>query len=268
MNELVNLEDITGISCEGGQNFNRYFTIDYFGKHNYYDIPVNKSMEKTKFDDSYPFSNGFRIIRMEDGKFGYIREEDNFLMPYRYDIASDFNEYGFAMIGKNGYVSWINKDFKYYVTNSYKLPAIFNFVTEDFSYKDTKFNSNISRVDQFSIGNNPLSRISLKGNTITKNTLQNSEVRNNLTVYMDTNGKIKDFINFEDRSKISRSVFTNGNNFNKHGYTYADDNSHILFDSGYYLGLEDVVNLAKKHGLLDEMLQEEKELVKIKFKKI
>ena len=42
-----------------------------------------------------------------------LSEKDNILLPYRYDIATDFNEYGFAMIGKNGKVSWIDKKFNY-----------------------------------------------------------------------------------------------------------------------------------------------------------
>ena len=59
------------------------------------------------------FVNGFKLVEFNDNRYGYIREEDHLLMPYRYDIASDFNEFGLAIVGKNGSVSWINKNFEY-----------------------------------------------------------------------------------------------------------------------------------------------------------
>ena len=64
-------------------------------------------------DSNENFVNGFKVVKTANGEYAYIRESDNSLLPFRYDIAFDFNEFGFAIVGKDGSVSWINKDFKY-----------------------------------------------------------------------------------------------------------------------------------------------------------
>ena len=64
-------------------------------------------------DDSNEFVNGFKVVQTENGEYAYVRESDNVLLPFRYDVAFDFNQYGFAIVGKDGSVSWIDTTFKY-----------------------------------------------------------------------------------------------------------------------------------------------------------
>ncbi len=59
------------------------------------------------------FVNGFMLVQMNTGKFGYIRKSDGQLLPYRFAIASNFNELGFAVVGTLSGVTWINKNFCY-----------------------------------------------------------------------------------------------------------------------------------------------------------
>ncbi|MBR3210145.1 MAG: hypothetical protein IKF82_07790 [Bacilli bacterium] len=59
------------------------------------------------------FVNGYKLVRFANGEFGYIREYHRSLLPYRFDVATRFNKYGLAMVGKNGTVSYITDEFKY-----------------------------------------------------------------------------------------------------------------------------------------------------------
>ena len=42
-------------------------------------------------DDSNNFVNGFKVVKTANGEYAYVREADNSLLPFRYDIAFDFN---------------------------------------------------------------------------------------------------------------------------------------------------------------------------------
>ena len=53
-------------------------------------------------DNSNDFVNGFKVVQTSNGEYAYVRQSDFQLLPFRYDVASDFNEYGFAMVGKKG----------------------------------------------------------------------------------------------------------------------------------------------------------------------
>lgn len=63
-------------------------------------------------NEESPFANGFKVVRLSDGLFGYVRESDGKLMEPRFTIAGDFNELGYAMVGTTEGVCWIDKDFK------------------------------------------------------------------------------------------------------------------------------------------------------------
>lgn len=102
-------------------------------------------------DDSNEFVNGFKVVQTKNGEYAYVREVDNVLLPYRYDIASNFNEYGFAMVGKGGRVSWIDKEFKYLALDG---NMHFNNLQDSyFGFDGWK------GVSDFSKGSTPLSRV-------------------------------------------------------------------------------------------------------------
>lgn len=79
------------------------------------ELPVyfRPEMSEVIADDSNDFVNGFKVVKMKNGEYAYVRESNNSLLPFRYDVAFNFNEYGFAMVGKDGGVSWIDKNFNY-----------------------------------------------------------------------------------------------------------------------------------------------------------
>ena len=56
-------------------------------------------------DDSRDFVNGFKLVQTANMEYAYVKEEGNTLLPFRYDVATDFNEYGYAMVGKDGKVN-------------------------------------------------------------------------------------------------------------------------------------------------------------------
>ncbi len=116
---------------------------------------------KTIKKESENFVNGFKVVLITNGEYAYIRESDNTLLPYRYDVATDFNEYGYAMVGKDGKVSWINKDFEYLNSEGKMVKEHINedpprgFV-ENVNDIYTPFNGWV-RVQAFNNGKNPLS---------------------------------------------------------------------------------------------------------------
>lgn len=70
--------------------------------------------EKTdKIVEEDEFINGYKLVRFANGEFGYIRQSDGKILPHRFDIATSFNEYGLAMVGKNEAVSYITLNFEY-----------------------------------------------------------------------------------------------------------------------------------------------------------
>lgn len=73
---------------------------------------------KTIIEDPGKFTNGFKVVRLSDGLFAYIREDDGVLIEGRYCIASEFNDKGYAMVGKQNGVSFIDKNFNVLCTSS------------------------------------------------------------------------------------------------------------------------------------------------------
>ena len=70
--------------------------------------------------DSFHF--GYRLVRFVDGTFGYVKKGNGEeICPFKFDIASEFNEYGLAMIGKNGCVNWIDHNFEYLSMSGNKI---------------------------------------------------------------------------------------------------------------------------------------------------
>lgn len=63
-------------------------------------------------DESTEFVNGFKRVLFSDMSYGYIEEQTQRLLPFKFNIASDFNEHGYAMVGTNGGVGLINRDMK------------------------------------------------------------------------------------------------------------------------------------------------------------
>lgn len=206
-------------------------------------------------DDTRDFVNGFKVVQTANKEYAYVREEDNELLPYRYDIATDFNEYGYAMVGKDAKVSWIDREFRYFDADEEKF-------LDEMESNHARFNGFLS-VSDFSKGETPLSRISRFYN--------NTDVS-----YLGIDGKYKEFFKC-DGERISESdsikefpgystVFDDG------GHATANDCELILLSGGYYLSVKDLIRSAKikdlmkiatKEGFLDIINDSEK-----KFKQV
>ena len=119
------------------------------------------------------------------------------------------------MVGKDGSVSWIDKEFRYFNAKEEK------FLNEEENDSDI-FNGYLSIAD-FSKGVTPLSRVCHFGN-------------NNLVSYFGIDGKIKGFYKFdgenirEDYPNKTFSYYTTG--FNDKGYAISNNGEHILLSSG------------------------------------
>ena len=201
-----------------------------------YVFKYHKPTNTKKIVDSNPeFVNGFKVVKLANDCYSYVSEVDNKLMPFQYDIAFDFNPYGYAMVGKEGTVSWINKNFEY--LNSKGM-----MVSET---KDTwkKFNG-WQGVYNFSLGDHPLSKLFCGREEYGK------------TVYMDEFAEIKKFYQYDGNvSKvIYRDSFFTGTNFNDNAIALADE--YILSASGFCIKNEDVVKLCLKRGYIDSLFDD------------
>lgn len=210
--------------------------IDFIVKLPYYSRP-EISYEIINCSDKY--RNGFKVVETANGEYAYVRESDGKLLPYRYDIASDFNKYGFAMVGKDGSVTWINKNFQY-------LSYFGNMVEEqldDENYKYRKLEG-FEKVYKFSKGSNPLSRV-----------YEGRKTRG-ITSYFGTDGKIKKF--YEYNGKLSKSLFSicfyDNVDFGKNNYIINGDK--ILFSEGYYCPASYIINLYMQNGTLESLVED------------
>ena len=182
------------------------------------------------------FVNGFKLVRTSNGEFGYIKESDNELLPYRYDIAFDFNEHGLAMVGKDGDVSWIDKDFNYINLEGEK-------VQEDLDYKYGDFKA-WQTIEQFSKGEKPIAKLYYGRDTYAK-------IR-----YIDASGNLMSFCKFDGKIHDDQtySLFGDGTSFDKKGVAKADGS--YLFARGYYITYRDLRKIAVSRGLLSTLSKE------------
>ena len=186
-------------------------------------------------DDSRDFINGFKVVQTDNEEYAYVREEDNKLLPYRYDIATDFNLYGYAMVGKNARVSWIDMNFRYFNEEEEKF-------TKEQEIGYNTFNGLLG-VSDFSKGETPLSRMYRHG-------------YENKVSYLGTDGNIKEFYNFDGeiiRDDESNKYFSYySEDFNDLGYAKANDGEIMLLSSGYYLSIKDLIRIEEK-GFLETL---------------
>ncbi len=64
-------------------------------------------------DESRNFKKGYKVVQMASREYAYLEKKSGLLLKEPYDIATDFNKYGFAMVAKAGNVTWINQEFKF-----------------------------------------------------------------------------------------------------------------------------------------------------------
>lgn len=199
------------------------------------ELPEYKRPKKSDeiVDSNDNFVNGFKVVKTANGEYAYVRESDNSLLPFRYDIAFDFNEFGFAIVGKDGSVSWIDKDFKY-------LNLQGEMVEEELDDSWTKFDG-WQGISAFSKGDIPLSRVYDGRNTYSR------------ISYFGTDGKLKEFYRYDGKidNYFSTFTFKSGQTFDEKGHAIADD--YILFAKGYYVSYKDFIKLSIEKGFIDSI---------------
>lgn len=185
------------------------------------------------------FVNGFKVVRFKDGQYGYVRGSDNRLMPYHYDIAFNFNEYGFAMVGRNASVTWINKDFNYYKKGGETEDKIIYWKDGRISFK---FMEGRESITDFSKGDIPLSRIGKGAHYF---------------LYMGIDGKIKLFRKY--KGETNERVFIDAREFDESGCSMAKGSFYdrnkkiILFADGYYVGINELMNMPIENEFDDRL---------------
>lgn len=269
----------------------RYIFDEYMPQEKYVDLNICSVKEeydvyKEKnihvIDDTNNFVNGYKVVELSNHKFGYIKEETNELMPFYFEVASNFNDYGLAMVGKRSSVAWIDKNFGHInMMSGFCKPPITLTIENICEYlnHEMAFKS-YSKICNFSGKQVPLSMVSIShvyDNDFPP--IKNQPFYN--ASYIDINGKYKEFMYYDGNFKdYMDTAFHTGTSFNELGYALAstmnivgersnkqmvsDINGHyILFDNGIYCNMEIFQKLCIEHGGTISSIKEDLEKRKI-----
>lgn len=89
-------------------------------------LMVREESPKDGKKDDRPYSEGLKAVE-QDGKWGFVNQEGELVIPYRYNYARSFHD-GLAMVklyGKWGYIDWFGNEL---------IPVVFDEVT---SFRDS-----------------------------------------------------------------------------------------------------------------------------------
>ena len=201
-------------------------------------------------EQSDSFVNGFKLVKNQYNQYLYVSEETGELLPYIFDFATDFNDKGYAMIGKNSEVSWIDKNFNYVDNKGTKWEVdskrLYSFV----GWKT---------ISAFSEGEIPLSRCSDSENSV---------------AYLGLDGKLKEFSELSGKTMYTKTFFSSeSDDFDDFGHAVAnkDSDAKVLFAKGFYITQEKLIAKTIESGFLktidDEIENGLKEVKKIQLKK-
>ena len=196
-------------------------------------LPEVRRPEKSDkiIKSSQKFVNGYKIVQTENGEYGYIDEENNELLPYRYDLALDFNQYGYAIVGKDGNVTWINKKFEH-------LNIIGKMVKDYSTEKSWTKTDGWLKVSEFSKGNMPLSRV-----------YDNKTKYGELVAYFNTSGELQEFYHYDNPNDddFPKTYFIHGTSFDESDTATAEN--YLLLARGYFMTYSELVNFCKQNGI-------------------
>lgn len=99
------------------------------------EININKSYIRMRINDEYKYydfnceektnieilKDNTLFLSKKDGKYGYVDKNGNVVIDYKYDDATEQNEYGYAAIKKNGLWGSIDKDGNEIIEPKYNL---------------------------------------------------------------------------------------------------------------------------------------------------
>lgn len=203
-------------------------------------------------------SYGFKLVKNQYNQYMYMRMSDNVVIPCIFDIATNFNRYGLAMVAKDGQVTWINKEFQY-VDHTGILVQL----TDTHVIKD-----GWTSISDFTKDKTKLSKCT----------------SNNRTSFLDTGlarkaFKLYDGKEFKEKSQTSFLGYTT--DFNEQGYaerlaseTPFKCNYLVISSEEYYMEQETllekaikgneskIIESAIREGMLDSITEEIKQLKK------
>ena len=260
-----NEKDIKEIVCVGIDEMKDFIIYKYKVGNDIYKTIVNKeynNLRSTEIDihnQKDDFVNGYKVVKTNTGGYSFRREIDNLLLSCRFDIATNFNEYGLAMVARDGRVTWMNKNYE-----------LLNIEGEFRPYKDVIDNPDefgFQGVSSFSNGKEVLSRVVDRNRKILSK--ENSTINFGFA-YVKPDGKYKDFFEYDGESLSSYGTV----NFEKGYGVDFDDNgcafgpSYIIFATGGYVSTDKLRDIAKKDFFVNvlgnrvaEAYEEEKRLV-------
>ena len=95
-------------------------------KDNYIEVASANNIEYFDFDgnkqESNKIFNGNKIFaKQQDGKWGYVDKDGNTVVEFKYEMATNINEYGFGAIKLNGKWGVIDKDANIIKEPTYEL---------------------------------------------------------------------------------------------------------------------------------------------------
>ncbi len=187
------------------------------------------------------FINGFKVIRFGNGEYGYMKE-DGTVDHHRFDIAGNFNEYGFAMVAKNGKVTWINREFCFLST---RLDEDTGLYVHEMTAKEMIPSQSYNSIEDFMGEESPISSIQYYHDCCMT------------YFFLNTSGEIQKFFSYRNpkEPKCSlrdyRTMFSKKPTFDKHGVALVDN--IVLFANGRYISVSFLIDILKNLGLLDQI---------------
>lgn len=89
-----------------------YTYIDMEGNKSHIVSHFIKNKDFTILDEEIDYINGFRRVLFSDCTYGYREESTGELIPYKFNLATNFNENGIAIVAIDSGVTLLTNDFK------------------------------------------------------------------------------------------------------------------------------------------------------------
>ena len=215
------------------------------------------NINRTKIENDNSFVNGFKLVEYRPSyytkdfltgkpitsKFAYMNDSGQ-MIPYLFDIATDFDEYGYAIVGNDGKLTMIDKDF--------------NYVSVTHGLVSGKINYEFDEITKFSDGVRPLAKL-----TVYKEKYE--QIR-----YLRTDGKFQKFHRCTPSGFIgsdSTDTHLNTSEFNKLGLATTrkgNYNQTVILSSGVEINIYDLINLLGDKTIL-QLDEEFYKKIKSKF---
>ncbi len=246
--KLKKEKDIREIVCVSTKEVNDFIIYKYRIGNDTFRTIVSKenhhvrSTEINVCSEKDEFVNGYKVVKTNTGGYSFRREIDNLLLGCRFDIATNFNEHGLAMVARDGKVTWMNKNYE-----------LLNIEGEFVPYKDVidkPEEFGFQGVSSFSKGDIALSRVVDRNTKILSK--ENSTVSFGFA-YVKPNGKYKVFHKYDgDNLENYKTInFEKGYGVDFDEKGYAIGANYIIFASGGYVLTDNLRDIAKKEFFID-----------------